>query len=119
MKLFQVFIAKCFPAQYFDVDTVDIVNRIQSAGWPFGAKPFLDVAAGNPDLYGPFWLCTTLVFIIGVTSNILSWLNITDDRVSVRLRNRLSSVIVTVVNKFYVVSYFDRLPCSLTSTTCP
>lgn len=25
---------------------------------------FLDVLEGNPDLYGPFWIATTVVFIL-------------------------------------------------------
>ena len=66
--------------QYFDVDTADIVLRLKAASWPFTEKPFLDVTGGNPDLYGPFWLCATLVFVIGVTSNMASWVNIPEDQ---------------------------------------
>jgi hypothetical protein len=33
---------------------------------------FLDVLDGNPDLYGPFWIATTVVFILFLTGTI-SW----------------------------------------------
>ena len=36
---------------------------------------FLDVLDGNPDLYGPFWIATTVVFILfagGTVSQYLS-----------------------------------------------
>jgi hypothetical protein len=28
----------------------------------------------RPDLYGPFWITTTLIFLIGMSSNLASWL---------------------------------------------
>jgi protein YIPF1/2 len=32
--------------------------------------PFLDVLDGNPDLYGPFWIATTVVFILFLAGSI-------------------------------------------------
>lgn len=41
----------------------------------FPRANFLDVLEGNPDLYGPFWIATTVVFILflgGTISNYLA-----------------------------------------------
>lgn len=67
----------CFTLQYysklFNVDTVDVVLRLRRAAWPFFSQSFFETIGDNPDLYGPVWICTTLVFVIGVASNLSSW----------------------------------------------
>lgn len=47
---------------YFDVDTSDVLGRIKDSLIPFGGS-FSEKTASNPDLYGPFWICTTLIFV--------------------------------------------------------
>ncbi|KAL6497075.1 hypothetical protein OROGR_029004 [Orobanche gracilis] len=47
---------------YFDVDTSDVLERIKDSLFPFSGS-FSEKTAGNPDLYGPFWICTTLIFV--------------------------------------------------------
>ena len=65
--------------RFFDVDTKDVGQRILLAFLPFKKTgEFLKVwrnAGGRkkPDLYGPAWITTTLIFLIGVTANISSW----------------------------------------------
>lgn len=51
-----------FYAQFFDVDTSAVLNRCFAALYP--RSNFLDVLEGNPDLYGPFWIATTVVLIL-------------------------------------------------------
>ncbi|KAI0394354.1 hypothetical protein F5Y17DRAFT_428079 [Xylariaceae sp. FL0594] len=51
-----------FYAQFFDVDTSSVLARCWAALWP--RENFLDVLEGNPDLYGPFWIATTVVLIL-------------------------------------------------------
>ncbi|CAH1437588.1 unnamed protein product [Lactuca virosa] len=46
---------------YFDVDTSDILERIKDSFFPFKGT-FSQKTATTPDLYGPFWICTTLIF---------------------------------------------------------
>jgi len=67
---------------YFDIDADDIVTRIKSVCLDF-YKPehFRNNVLGQkmngmkgPDLYGPFWITMTLVFFIGVTSNMHAYL---------------------------------------------
>ncbi|XP_047958157.1 protein YIPF1 homolog [Salvia hispanica] len=47
---------------YFDVDTADVLERIKDSLFPFNGS-FSEKTANNPDLYGPFWICTTLIFV--------------------------------------------------------
>uniref|UniRef100_A0A7S2A9M3 Protein YIPF n=1 Tax=Trieres chinensis TaxID=1514140 RepID=A0A7S2A9M3_TRICV len=66
---------------YYDVDTTDIANRIVASitmcNIPDGFRHnALGVNGGKgPDLYGPFWITTTLVFFLAVTSNMHSYLH--------------------------------------------
>jgi hypothetical protein len=47
-----------------------VLKRCWAALYP--RSNFLDVLEGNPDLYGPFWIATTVVFILFMTGTI-SW----------------------------------------------
>lgn len=69
---------------YFDVDTSDVLKRlvgaVQMANVPDGFRNDLLGASGGsesrgPDLYGPFWLTTTLVFFLAVTANMHGYLH--------------------------------------------
>ncbi|KAM3065515.1 hypothetical protein ACMFMF_011000 [Clarireedia jacksonii] len=51
-----------FYSQFFDVDTSSVLARCWAALYP--RANFLDVLEGNPDLYGPFWIATTVIFIL-------------------------------------------------------
>src|ERR1700761_3727854 len=57
-----------FYTQFFDVDTNEVLRRCWAALYP--RAPFLDVLDGNPDLYGPFWIATTVVFILFLAGTI-------------------------------------------------
>eukprot|EP00542_Grammatophora_oceanica_P020617 CAMPEP_0194047362 /NCGR_PEP_ID=MMETSP0009_2-20130614/24188_1 /TAXON_ID=210454 /ORGANISM="Grammatophora oceanica, Strain CCMP 410" /LENGTH=344 /DNA_ID=CAMNT_0038692953 /DNA_START=10 /DNA_END=1044 /DNA_ORIENTATION=+ len=83
--------ASCFSPQtymaYFDVDTVDIERRILAALKEFH-KPdkFRSEVIGasrtdnlkGADLYGPFWICMTLVWTISFTSNLSAYFRADD-----------------------------------------
>lgn len=63
---------------FFDVDTKDIVSRIGSAVFYCRASSgenFMSLTAEKPDAYGPFWIATSLVFTIAVTSHISRWVS--------------------------------------------
>ena len=61
-----------FYAHFFDVDTTEVLNRCLAALYP--RRPFLDVLDGNPDLYGPFWIATTVIFILFLSGTISQYL---------------------------------------------
>ncbi|OAA39861.1 Yip1 domain family [Beauveria brongniartii RCEF 3172] len=61
-----------FYAQFFDVDTSAVLSRCWAALFP--RANFLDVLDGNPDLYGPFWIATTVILILFLGGSISQWL---------------------------------------------
>jgi hypothetical protein len=61
-----------FYSQFFDVDTSSVLSRCWAALYP--RANFLDVLEGNPDLYGPFWIATTVVFILFLGGTISKYL---------------------------------------------
>jgi len=61
-----------FYAQFFDVDTAEVLRRCRVALYP--RSNFLDILDGNPDLYGPFWIATTVIFILFMTGTISQYL---------------------------------------------
>ncbi|XP_077412363.1 protein YIPF1 [Vanacampus margaritifer] len=61
--------------QFFDVDTRHVTERIVGSVLPWPGKNFIHMyLRRNPDLYGPFWICTTLVFAIAISGNISTFL---------------------------------------------
>ncbi|XP_074543917.1 protein YIPF1 isoform X1 [Halichoeres trimaculatus] len=61
--------------QFFDIETHHVRERIIGSMRPWPMKNFIHVyLRRNPDLYGPFWICTTLVFAIAISGNISNFL---------------------------------------------
>lgn len=59
---------------YFDVDTAHVKDRILYAIFPFNKEStFIQLLGPNPDAYGPFWVATSLIFVIAVVSNLSSY----------------------------------------------
>ncbi|KAL8291756.1 hypothetical protein RQP46_002014 [Phenoliferia psychrophenolica] len=60
-----------FYTGYFDVDTMTVLNRCWKTLLP--TEDYVaEVLAGVPDLYGPFWVPTTLIFSLFLTSSLSS-----------------------------------------------
>jgi hypothetical protein len=90
-------------ANYFDVDSIDIYVRLKASATQFWRPDYfrmsivgdvqIQQAANNgiidpnqvtnvpiedrkgPDLYGPFWIAMTLIFCLGVTANLSSYMH--------------------------------------------
>ena len=61
--------------KYFDVDTADVVRRIKKGTYgALGGQLFLDDVKEKPDLYGAFWGCATLVFVVAMGGNFADYL---------------------------------------------
>ncbi|KAG6758294.1 hypothetical protein POTOM_038634 [Populus tomentosa] len=59
--------------QYFNVDTDTVINRLMSSFYPIGGNFFSRIDA-NPDLYGPVWVSTTLIFVLASLGNLATYL---------------------------------------------
>uniref|UniRef100_A0A8C5IE66 Protein YIPF n=1 Tax=Junco hyemalis TaxID=40217 RepID=A0A8C5IE66_JUNHY len=54
-----------------DSDKTEVLDRIKGSVFPVPGKNFVRLyIRSNPDLYGPFWICATLVFTIAVSGNL-------------------------------------------------
>ncbi|KAG5672163.1 hypothetical protein PVAND_002316 [Polypedilum vanderplanki] len=65
-----------FYQQFFNIDTAEVVERIVNSMYPKRATAsYLKTNLGvNPDLYGPFWIATTLIFTIAISGNLADFL---------------------------------------------
>lgn len=59
---------------YFNVDTFDVLERIRDSVLPFRGN-FVEKTSHNPDIYGPFWICTTLIFAAAALGNFAAYLS--------------------------------------------
>ena len=57
---------------YFNVDTFTVFYHIKKTLWPFDRKKFIESQA---DLYGAFWIPTTLIFLLSVAGSIAAKLS--------------------------------------------
>ncbi|KAI9021723.1 hypothetical protein CLU79DRAFT_702891 [Phycomyces nitens] len=56
-------------AGFFDVDTSQVIERCVKTLYPVGDYA-ADTLHNQPDMYGPFWLSTTVVFLVFVCSSL-------------------------------------------------
>ncbi|EFN80328.1 Protein YIPF1 [Harpegnathos saltator] len=60
--------------KFFNVNTNDVLERLKRSMIPHGSDNyFITHIKPNPDLYGPFWICMTLVFSIAISGNIANY----------------------------------------------
>ncbi|KAG7335180.1 hypothetical protein KOW79_001776 [Hemibagrus wyckioides] len=60
----------------FDVDTMQVLDRIRGSLLPLPGRNFIKHhIRSHPDLYGPFWICVTLVFSVAISGNLSTFLN--------------------------------------------
>ncbi|KAM4531939.1 protein YIPF2 isoform 1-T3 [Odontesthes bonariensis] len=56
---------------FFNVDTVQVLDRVKGSVMPLPGRNFIKhYLRNNPDLYGPFWICVTLVFSVAISGNL-------------------------------------------------
>eukprot|EP01084_Bolivina_argentea_P124629 220852_1 len=72
--------ARCWNVEYyqtyFDIDTSQELYRLKKALFPFLSGQFYDKELNDkPDLYGPFWITTTLAFLMAAMGNFSSYIN--------------------------------------------
>lgn len=60
---------------FFDVDTLQVLDRIKGSVLPIPGRNFVRLyVRSNPDLYGPIWICATLIFTITISGNLSNFL---------------------------------------------
>ena len=65
---------KCsFLQKYFDIETDEIKERLIASIIPLNSN-FYNLIESKPDLYGPFWIYTTLIFVIAASGSMTKYL---------------------------------------------
>lgn len=54
--------------EYFNVTTQDVLQRLLFSLIPFRSK-LVDAINNNPDIYGPFWIYATMIYLLGYAEN--------------------------------------------------
>uniref|UniRef100_H2Z156 Protein YIPF n=1 Tax=Ciona savignyi TaxID=51511 RepID=H2Z156_CIOSA len=66
--------------ELFNVNTNTVLDRIKGSMIPSPKQTFTRrYIGGRPDMYGPFWICATLVLAIGVCGNLTTLLSHVSD----------------------------------------
>ncbi|XP_061567482.1 protein YIPF2 [Cololabis saira] len=61
---------------FFNVDTAQVLDRVKGSVMPLTGRNFIKHhLRTNPDLYGPFWICVTLVFSMAISGNLYTCLS--------------------------------------------
>ncbi|XP_074641704.1 protein YIPF1-like isoform X2 [Tubulanus polymorphus] len=61
---------------FFDVNSYDVLRRISGSMIPNPRRNYLRLhIRPTPDLYGPFWICTTLVFTTAICGNLANYIS--------------------------------------------
>lgn len=56
---------------FFNVDTMQVLDRVKGSVMPLPGRNFIKHhLRTSPDLYGPFWICVTLVFSVAISGNL-------------------------------------------------
>ena len=58
---------------YFDFETEEITKRLIASLIPFN-KNFIKLVEKKPDLYGPFWIYTTLIFVVASAGSLTKYI---------------------------------------------
>ena len=59
-----------FWQSYFKVNQEEIKDRLLASLNPVSPR-FSELVWDNPDLYGPFWICSFLIFLLTITGNLI------------------------------------------------
>lgn len=58
---------------YFNVSQSEVVGRITRSLTPW-RKDFFNDSELPPDLYGPFWILTTIIFLLSLMGNLTTYI---------------------------------------------
>lgn len=72
-----LFAINSFIGQYFNVEIDEIKKKLISSIIPFN-KSFHTETEEKPDLYGPFWIYSTLILLLVVTANFARYLDVSN-----------------------------------------
>jgi len=91
-----------FYQPFFDVTTDEVKERIVTTIDP-RRNNFFDILQGKPDLYGPFWIYTTLIFALAAAGNFSGFLASLSDEKSFQSHFDFVPIATGVIYGFGIV----------------
>lgn len=116
----------CFSVEYyqpyFDVNTDEVIARIKYSLMFCGeGSPFLEVVREKPDAYGPWWIATTLIFLMSVTSQLKATFNSNDYNFAVVTFAAMavySYLGITAFAMWLSLNYWLKTPLTVVQCAC-
>lgn len=91
-----------FYQPYFDVTTEDVKQRILSTVDP-RKNTFFETLDNRPDLYGPFWIYTTLIFALAACGNFSNLIRASANGQAFQSRFNFIPIATSVIYGFGIV----------------
>lgn len=66
-----------FISKYFDVEFDEIKSKLIYSMIPF-SRSFYPLVENKPDLYGPFWIYSTLIILVAIVANLSAYIDVSD-----------------------------------------
>ena len=111
--------------KYFNVEENDIKQKIKGSLIPF-KKSFYESIERNADLYGPFWIFTTIIFLIALIGNFSSYVHSEDKNKFVYDYNHVPHAIFIIYGfgfgapfiLWIIMKFIFRIDIDLVSNMC-
>jgi len=92
---------------FFNVSTKDVLTRLVRCLLPFRDNFYQRTEA--PDLYGPFWIVTTLVVILAITGNFASYIHFLPSETQIQWRYDFEKVTIAASVFYTMISVIPLL----------
>ena len=111
--------------KYFNVEVNDIKQKLKGSLIPFN-KSFYESIEINADLYGPFWIFTTIIFLIALIGNFSSYIHSEDKTKFVYDYNHVPHAIFIIYGfgfgapfiLWIIMKFIFRIDIDLVSNMC-
>jgi len=87
--------------KHFNIKTSDILQRLGFSLIPFYPN-FATLTEGSPDMYGPLWIYTTLIFVVGAAGSLS---NFFADTKSVNFYQEFVPISAAIVKLFIILKF--------------
>jgi hypothetical protein len=80
---------------YFDITEGEVFHRMRLSVVPTNNE-FYELIEYRPDVFGPFWILTTLIFLVSVSGNLAMWMATSGHRYDFNFVPKAASLIYFV-----------------------
>lgn len=108
----QAFWTLAYWQQYFNINTTDLTDRMLGT---VSTKSFSTILNSNPDLYGPFWIPTTVIFLLFASSTVAT--SISSNRIDISILTFAAIIVYSYLaimsGLIYAIARYHKLTLQL------